>query len=816
MSLTKENIEVDELNNNIDYKKSFTPNRNCFHCGNENGSQNIILGDKYFCCQGCKTVYEILSQNDLCQYYDIENHPGLSVKEVNQPIFDFLDDEEVQNQIIHFQDEQITKVSFYIPSIHCSSCIWVLENFYKIDAATLESRVDFLKKSFFITFKTRQTSLRKIVELLTKIGYEPLISLQDQKSNNENTIKNRNLVTKIAVAGFCTGNIMMFSFPEYFGLDSFSQTFGYVFKYLNLGFSLPVLFYSGSVYFESVFQSLRKGLLNIDAPILLGILATFVRSLTELVFQNGAGYFDSMSGLIFLLLIGKWFTTKTFNFLSFERDYKSYFPLSVYKLENDVEKAISVNALKKGDKIRIKNNQIIPADSILYRGKAHIDFSFVTGESALITKKEGDLIYAGGRQKGMAIDLEIVREVSQSYLTQLWNNEIFNKTQRVNHNYQGFSDAVAKYFTISILFIAIATAIYWSFIDNLKSWNSFTAILIIACPCTLALSYPMALGNTLRKFGKGKFFLKNSNTIEILAKTNALVLDKTGTITENESFSIHWSGEPLSQFEKNAVVALCSNSTHPLSQIIAQNLAANKILKVNHFKEISGKGLIGEVSDLKIKIGKLDFVSLANSLTNAQTSVHVSIDEVYKGYFVFANKYKTFVSEMVHKMAKTHKLYVLSGDSDAERENLNHLFNKKAELYFNQSPQQKLDFIKRLQDQHQKVIVCGDGLNDAGALKQANVGIAITQDATYFTPASDAILEGNALEDLPKFIDQAKQSMKAVKISFLVSLVYNAIGLSFAIRGDLQPVIAAILMPLSSISVVLTAILWSGNYKNRL
>jgi P-type Cu+ transporter len=811
MSLTIENIDSEKSSRNIDFQKSSIQNTNCFHCGNENLTHNIFLGDKYFCCQGCKTVYEILSQNDLCQYYDIENHPGLPVKEVNQLIFDSLDDKEVQNQIIHFQDDQITKVSFYIPSIHCSSCIWVLENFYKIDAATLESRVDFLKKTFFITFKTNKTSLRKIVESLTKIGYEPLISLQNQASSNENTIKNRNLVTKIAVAGFCTGNIMMFSFPEYFGLDSFSQTFGYVFKYLNLVFSLPVLFYSGSVYFESVFQSLKKGILNIDAPILLGVLATFVRSLLEVIFQNGAGYFDSMSGLIFLLLIGKWFTTKTFNFLSFERDYKSYFPLSVYKLENDIEKAISVNALKKGDKIRIKNDQIIPADSILYRGKAHIDFSFVTGESALITKEEGDLIYAGGRQKGMAIDLEIVKEVSQSYLTQLWNNAIFDKIKQVNtKNYQGFSDAVAQYFTICILLIASTTAIYWFFLDNTKSWNAFTAILIIACPCTLALSYPMALGNTLRKFGKRKFFLKNIETIEILAQTNTLILDKTGTITESQSFSIQWNGEPLSQLEKNGLVALCSNSSHPLSKIIVQNLYVDDNLKVNNFQEISGKGLIGEVLDIKFKIGKSDFVLPVNSIVNAQSSVYVSINEVYRGYFMFANKYKTFVSELVHKMALTHKLYVLSGDSDAERENLNQLFDKKAEFYFNQSPQQKLDFVKNLQDQNKKVIVCGDGLNDAGALKQANVGIAITQDATYFTPSSDAILEGNALEDLPKFIEQAKKSMKGVKISFLVSLIYNSIGLSFAIRGDLQPIIAAILMPLSSVSVVLTAILWSG------
>lgn len=783
----------------------------CYHCGNKYGHRSIAIDDKYFCCQGCKTVFEILSQNDLCQYYDIENHPGISLKEANQPIFDFLDNIEIKSQIVDYQDDNITKTTFNIPSIHCSSCIWILENFHKLNHAVVESRVDFLKKQLFISFKTNETTFRKIVETLTSIGYEPLINLESN-SKTKTDHSNRDLVSKIAVAGFCTGNIMLFSFPEYFGLDAFSKDFGQLFTWLNLAFGLPVLFYSGSVYFQSVFQSLKKGILNIDAPILLGILASFVRSVIEIVSQTGPGYLDSMSGLVFLLLIGKWFTNKTFNFLSFERNYKSYFPLAVYKLENDQEVPISVNNLKKGDKIRIKNNQIIPADALLYRGKAHIDFSFVTGESALVTKNAGDLIYAGGRHKGEAIDLEIIKEVSQSYLTQLWNNPSFDKSHSDKHkNYQLFTNAVAKYFTIIILLIACAAALYWSFNDGTKAWNAFTAILIIACPCTLSLSYPMAMGNLLRKLGKQKLFLKNVETIENLAKTNAIVFDKTGTITDPDAFELQWQGIPLSDFDKTAISCITKSSNHPLSVAIYNYLKTNKFIEIKSFNEFPGKGISAEVQNHTYKIGSHDFIAGQKEIATNETKVHIAVNEDYKGYFSFTNKYKSFLSDLSNTLSKTHQLHILSGDGNAEQDNLRKLFSDKTEMHFNQSPQQKLDFIKELQNKGKNVVMCGDGLNDAGALMQANVGIAITQDASNFTPASDAILEGNAMENLPTFIKSAKKGMKAVKFSFLVSLVYNGVGLFFAIRGDLQPIIAAILMPISSISVVMSAMLLSGN-----
>jgi Cu+-exporting ATPase len=797
----------------------------CFHCGNEcSSSQNFLFDDKTFCCEGCKTVYQILNANSLCQYYEIDKNAGIRTDLKGNDEFSYLDNPDIVAKILNFSDGERAKVTFFIPSIHCSSCLWLLENLYQINEGIIYSEVDFLKKQVAITFKEKAISLRELVQLLTSIGYEPLIQLNDTH-NQVSKSKQNNIIKRIAVAGFCAGNIMMFSFPEYFGLDSFSQSLGHFFVYANLILSLPVLLYSGSPYFESVYNSLKNRYLNIDFPVLLGIMVTWLRSVYEVLSQSGSGYFDSMSGLIFFLLIGKWFQQKTFEYLSFERDYKSYFPLAVTIIKNGEEISESAEKLKVGDKILIKNNELIPADAMLYKGEANIDYSFVTGESEAIQKNLGALIYAGGRQKGNPIALEVVKETSKSYLTQLWNNPAFEKSEK-EKGYKYFTDEVGKYFTIAILGAAFCVGVYWYLYDASKILNAFTAMLIIACPCTLSLSYPIALGNILQKLGVNKLYLKNIQTIEKLSKIDTIVFDKTGTITNAEKTDLKYEGVERNMFENIAIASLVRCSNHPLSRIIQQFLEINETHEVIGFKEKIGEGIEGKVLGMEIRLGKKRFVCpIEKDIVSEGNTVHLSINHVYKGYFKLSETYKPFLAELIQNLSVNHGIHVLSGDNDSEKNELEKIMtqnyshqnpeNAGWKLTFNKSPIEKLEYIQNLQQQGKKILMLGDGLNDAGALKKANVGIAITENITNFTPASDGILESEALKKLPQFLTQSKKSMNAIRCSFAVSLIYNLVGLCFAVRGDLQPIIAAILMPLSSITVVLVGLLGSGGFTSR-
>ena len=771
---------------------------NCFHCGLDCDTDEIKFDTKSFCCNGCKTVYEILNQNELSCYYDLEQTPGTIPKEIKGK-FDYLDNEDIANKIIEFNDGETCVVNFYIPNIHCSSCIWVLENLNKLNAGVKTSLVNFPKKEVRITYNSSQISIKKVVELITSIAYEPYISL-DNAETSKNKV-NRKLLYQVTIAGFAFGNVMLLSFPEYFQMDEYwLNRFKPFFRSLMFAFSIPSVIYSAKDYFISAYKGIKHGILNIDVPISLGVLVLFLRSTYEIASNTGQGYFDSLTGLIFFLLLGKVFQQKTYGFLSFERDYKSYFPIAITKInKNQTKENISVNDIKKGDRLLIRNEEIIPVDGILLNGNALIDYSFVTGESIPLTKFSGDKVFAGGKQTNGAIEMEVLQTVTQSYLTQLWSNDVFQKN--TNKNIKLLTDSISKHFTIIILSIALIAGTYWYFIDKGVAFQVVSAILIIACPCALALSAPFALGNMIRIFGKNKFYLKNVNIIEAIAKINTLVFDKTGTITTNNNSSIEYVGTPLNLKELSYLKSILKSSNHPLSRMLYDSLTVNDNEKLIEFNEILGKGLSGKFENITIKIGSSSFVSSNEKQTN-QTSIYIKFNDTIKGKYIFKNTYRPNLKNVFQTLSKQFKIAILSGDNEGEKENLTHILPKKSQILFNQKPEDKLEYIKTLQNNNQNVMMLGDGLNDAGALAQSNVGISISENINVFSPACDAILDATNFNKLPKFIQLSNKTITIIKISFIISFLYNIIGLSFAVTGNLSPIIAAILMPISSITVV--------------
>lgn len=779
----------------------------CYHCGDDCNNEHIVFDEKDFCCHGCKTVFEILNQNDLCTYYDLEQNPGISLKSRKfDDKYAYLDNEEIAHLILDFNDAGKAKVTFFIPAIHCSSCIWLLENLYKLTDGINHSRVNFVKKEFSADFNPDIISLRKLLELLTTLGYEPNISLEDSNKKDDKFI-NRSLYLKIGVAGFAFGNIMLLSFPEYFGFEGLEESIQRFLSYLNILLSLPVVFYCASDYFSSAFAGLKQKFINIDVPISLGIVVLFSRSLYEILSQSGPGYLDSLSGLLFFLLVGRWFQNYTYQGLSFERDYKSYFPLAIYKYVKGTLKSILVSQIEKGDLIRVRNQEIIPADSILKSDFANIDYSFVTGESSPVAKNKGEYIYAGGRQMGEAIRLEVVKPVSQSYLTQLWNNDAFTKEK--DESFELLINKISKYFTVVVLAIALGGFAFWFEKDVKTALNALTAVLIVACPCALTLAAPFTLGSTMRIFGKRNFYIKNVNVIERLLKVSHVVFDKTGTITYNQASEVRYEGLEVERDELKRIKALAMNSTHPLSRILAESIHENASdISMDKFQEIAGSGLRADVEGNTYKLGNWNFVNDGgnnNQDTTEATQIYVSRNDALLGKFKIENKYREGIKGVVAYLKELFNFSILTGDNKTEEKRLINIFGDSSTYKFRQSPQDKLQYIVTLQKQHENVLMIGDGLNDAGALKQSDIGISVTDDTSNFTPASDAIMTSESLKYLPEFIKFAKTSHKIVIIAFMISFIYNILGISFALTGNLTPLVAAILMPLSSVSVVVFA-----------
>ena len=767
----------------------------CFHCGNL-CQEELLFEEKVFCCVGCKTVFEILQESGLSTFYKLNERPGSQIKSSASGKYDYLDQTEIETKLLLFEEGDLAKIRFQLPQIHCSSCLWLLENLYRLNSGVKSTQVNFVAKEAEITFNRAEISLKNLAELLDRIGYPPLISLHEEKTQQERKQKSK-IVVQIGIVGFCFGNIMLFSFPEYLGIDASFSSFQNTFKWLNLLLSIPVLVFGAKSYLVSAYKSVRSQSLNIDVPIALGIFALYFQSLYEILTNTGAGYFDSFAGLIFFLLIGKWFQQKTYAAINFERDYKSYFPIATIRKNGDELESITLDKIDVGDTLLIKNNELIPSDAILLSEEARIDYSFVSGESVAIKKQKGDKLFAGGKQIGSAIEITVVKNVENSYLTRLWNNPIFSQTKER----KSLSDVISKYFTLSILLISVVAGTVWYQLDPSKTVFVITSILIVACPCAIALSVPFTYGNGLRYLSKRLFFLRSSNVIEALTDINEIVFDKTGTLTQSDQLGVKWEGVALSEKQKSAIATLTFQSSHPLSKRIFSFLKTPiSTDSLENYQEFSAKGISADINDCPYKVGNSGWVGVVDE--SNKTKVHVVENETYLGAFVFGNIYRTDIEQLLTKLRTKYRIHILSGDNDSEKDYLKNL-SPDLILNFNQSPQDKLNYISKLQESGAKVLMLGDGLNDSGAIRQANVGIAVVDDAYAFSPASDGILNGSELFKLFDFIQFTRYCKNVVLASYGFALIYNITGLYFALSGQLTPLIAAILMPLSSISSVL-------------
>lgn len=780
---------------------SFDQDLKCFHCGDECNTEVVGFDQKQFCCQGCKSVYEVLKTSGLTTYYELENSPGISRKPAYEGRFTYLDNPQVSSKLLDFSSENLNKIRFFIPAIHCSSCIWLLENLRRLNLGVLSSRANLGQREVDVDYDPGKLSLKGLVELLVSIGYEPAITQEDKPEMDRRL--NRQLILKIAVAGFCFGNIMLLSIPGYLGLDVHEdpRLMSWL-SWIIVALSLPVLLYCARGYFESALNSIKQKYLNIEVPITLGIIALAGRSYYEIVSNTGSGYLDSLAGLLFLLLIGQWFQHKAYSGLSYDRDFKAYFPLAVSKLVGEKEQVILVEQLQQGDVIVVRNQELISADSQLLDPVSSIDYSFVSGESRPVTRYAGEHIYAGGRHIGAKARYQVRKPVSQSYITQLWNHQAF-KTSKDDAR-ELLINVISKYFTAIVLLLALMSSVYWLIIDPGKALFVFTSVLIVACPCALAMATPFTLGNVLRVFGMNRLYLKNTRVVNSLAKIDTIVFDKTGTLTKpvgELSFS-----SSLNSYQAGLLTVLAAQSNHPVSQSIevylGNNFKVENAIKISDYREYPGKGVSACIEGRLVQLGSSRFLGLD---VKKGAGTYAAIDNQVIGSFYQRTNLRPGLSPLLKKLAAKFRLFLLSGDSDHQVNQLTDELPWFESLRFQQTPLKKLQFVEQLQSLGNKVMMLGDGLNDAGALKKSDVGLAVAENPQHFTPASDGILHASALDKLYAFGMLAGWAQWIIVTGFVLSFLYNAVGLSFAVSGNLTPLTAAILMPLSSISVVIFA-----------
>lgn len=770
----------------------------CYHCGDDVIGAPIVFDEKNFCCNGCRQVYEILSENGLTNFYEMNEGVGVKPSTEKHQKYATLNVPEVKEQFISFQNENIYIVTFFLPAIHCSSCIYLLENLKKLNPGILKSEANFTARTLELTL-TKETQLSTVALLLDRIGYQP--ELRPKTEAKDTSPYDKKLLLQLGLAGFAFGSVMLWTFPEYLGLDETFEPFRNFSAYLTLLVSIPVLFYSASGYFNSAYTAIRSKQLNLDIPIALGILVLFLKSSSSILMQEGPGYMDSFTGFVFFLLIGKWFQAKTYRNMAFDNDPKSYFPLGVHRITtNNTEEVVLIDKLKEGDRIRIFNEEIIPCDITLTSDEAVINTSFITGESELITLKKGERIYAGSKLIGTSIDATVERTTDRSKFASIWNKPS-DSTIKDAHFLTRDESKLTKIFLLLVFSIATIGGITWLFIDPSQVVEIVTAILVVACPCALALSFPFVYGNALRKYGKNGLYFKNSKEIQKLPAIDTFVFDKTGTLTKDRTSGVSFTGT-LTQEEIDLAYALTRQSTHPYSKSIS-NWLSNQVktgVRITDFEEHPGKGLVGsDEHGHQIKLGNNKLIE--NAPHDNESGSYLAINNKLIGKFVFKSQLRARVLSMLKKISNTFNIFLLSGDNQQDAKlfgNLDH----KLEMHFNQSPTEKSNFIQQLQTSGASVAYIGDGLNDTEALHASTLGISVADDVFRFTPACDAIISGDKVHYLDQFIAFGSYTAKVLKVCMVFSLLYNTIGITFALMGYVTPLFAAILMPLSSITIV--------------
>jgi Cu+-exporting ATPase len=764
----------------------------CRHCGDPCGRAAIAGTDGTFCCSGCEAVFALIASHNLTAFYACEVPPGRSQREAADTAnLDVFDSPAVVRRLIQDVGPGRAAATLSVPAIHCGSCVWLLEQLWRFDAAVGRSEVDLLRRTVRVEFDRNRTSLRAIARHLVALGYPPVADTE--RAPARMPADRRDLYLRIGVAGFAFGNVMLFSVPRYLNGAPLDDRFQRLFDTLNLVFAIPVLLYSAAPYFRSAWAAIVARTMVLDIPIAAGLIVLFGRSLVDIVTRSGEGFLDSFSGLVFFLLIGRLFQQRAFDRIAFDRTIRSFLPLSVLVERDEGRTPTPIERLQVGDVMVIRPHEVVPADALLGDAPGVIDYTFATGESAPARVDPGEPVHAGGRVLSHAIRLTVVRRVSQSRLVDLWNSPTLSapKPDRLALTTARFS----RWFVRGVVVMAIAgAAIWWT--DGRRAAEVVTAVLIIACPCALTLAAPLTLGTELGQMGRAGLFLKRIAAAHDLGQIDTIVFDKTGTLTTRAASRAQTDFSPD---QWRHIRRLAAESVHPVSVALANSGASSGLVRDVH--EIAGQGITGEVDGERVVIGTRPFVEaqIGRCLDSGRDHAWAAVGATAGPVHMLAET-RPDIMDSLQTLGRRYELWLLSGDHSDDQARWHDIFAGR--VRYRQSPDQKLAAVRALQKTGRKVLMVGDGLNDAGALAAADVGLAVSDDAACLVPACDGVIDGDRVASLPTLLRYARLGRHVLWLCFGVSVGYNVLGLSFALTGALTPLVTAILMPVSSLTIV--------------
>ncbi len=794
----------------------------CSHCHLEfDPSVMIKEGDLNFCCNGCQGVYHLLQDKGLESFYEKSKNSPLAPPLQNYADSSSFDSPSFYDKFVKINNEGFSEVSLIIKGIHCSACVWLNEKALSKMDGVIEANINFTNNKATIVWADNVVKLSKIIDMIRAIGYDAFA--YDAMTQEEYVNKERKAYyLKMAVAIFASMNIMWIAVAQYAGY--FSGITQDVKTMLNIAewiLSTPVLFYSGWVFFRGAYYGLKAKVVNMDLLVATGALLTYIYSIYITIMQHGEAYFDSVSMIITFVLIGKFLEVLSKKSAADTLDtITKNIPSEARVIKDGIIVECKLDDVQVGDTVVVSSGEKVLLDGEILKGSGSFDESSLTGESNPVYKSAGMSVVSGTTSIDADVYFMATKDFKHSTLSNIVSllESAINKKPKI----QQMANRLSEYFSSVILILALVTFLGWWIWPNSfeTSFMVAVSVIIIACPCALALATPVATLVGLSISASRGILFKEAAGLETMATIDTLVLDKTGTITIGKPEVI--KEHIYREFDKNLLYSMAKSSKHPISKGVSeyikeQNENIGEVI-FDEYIQIPAKGIEAKYNNINILGGNLKFLNehgIDTDIEVDETAFYFVINNELAAVYELKDKIKEGIEELISNMRqKRIEVVLLSGDHCNITRNIAGEVGIKNFLY-EQTPQDKAEYIKTIHNNGKKVVMVGDGVNDILALASADIAIAMGSGSDIAVEVGDVVLLDDSLKSLNDAFKISQTTFGLIKQNLLISLVYNAVTIPLAMAGYIIPLFAAISMSLSSLLVVGNSMRIRYKWRNR-
>ncbi|MEW9796924.1 heavy metal translocating P-type ATPase [Alteromonas sp. CYL-A6] len=777
----------------------------CYHCGLPNDPDHqydaMVLGARrQFCCPGCQAVTEAIVANGLEDYYRFRTAPAKQGDVLPSEIQDKLnvyDQPELQEEFV-FDEGKHKQVQLTIEGITCAACGWLIEKQLAKFPGIRQIAVNVQERRALISWDPEQTTLSKILGALQQIGYQGAPFQPDQHEAAYRR-EQKSYLKRLGLAGLMTMQVMMLMAGLYFdwfgNIDEQTRRYFY---WVALVLTTPVVLYSGSTFYLGAMKALSARTVNMDVPVTLAVFGTYIAGIKSTLLERGDVYFESICMFIFLLLLSRFLEHRSrHRAAQISANMTHFIPVSANRLDDHgTVTTCLAKQLKKDERVLVRPGDTIPIDGIVSHGQSAVDESMLTGEFLPVEKQPGSQVFGGTVNQSGALTVTVTRTLKHALVNQIVRLQA--QAMASKPKIAQIADTFSRYFVTGVLLISALTFAYWSFQGSDEAFWITISVLVATCPCALGLATPSALTCAVARLNKQGILLKRADVLEQLTGISTIALDKTGTLTNGE-FSIvdQWTGNTLSADDVSRITAtLESRSEHP----IARAFPDAPLHALSDFSVTPGGGVEGTINGSNYKLGSPSFAGVTLPSLPFTPNVVLTCGETVLAAYRLSDTLRHDAEAAVKQLSQK-KLILLSGDSQQNVDNIAAVLPisyAKGTL----SPRQKYDEVHQLQQAGERVMMLGDGINDAPVLASADVSVAVGNATDVAKTAADVILLGDSLLCIADLLTIAQKTKRTIRQNMLWALGYNALILPFAVSGLLSPWMAVVGMSLSSIIVV--------------